>query len=67
MKAWIARDKNGTLAIYLKYKPKKFGEEWVNYCQMCSYLQEDDVREIGVNPQWSDKKPVEVELKIEKI
>lgn len=69
MRAWTARDENELL--YLHYeKPYKrqspFFEygEW--YSRSFKQISDSDLP-TGVNPQWSDKEPVEVELKIERV
>lgn len=65
MKAWIARDKDGRLFMYHHLrKPYKGSSMWLNTCLL--ELIEQDLPE-GINPQWSDDEPIEVELKIERI
>lgn len=69
MKAYIARDKNGRTHCYTQ-KPHKNGDFWTTWPDMlwydCIKIHNSDIPE-GVNPQWSDDEPIEVELKIEKI
>lgn len=63
MKAYIARDKNNELFIYDE-KPYKMWSAWES--DACCYPMRDSGLPEGINPQWSDDEPVEVELKIEK-
>lgn len=66
MKLWIARDKNGKIFAY-NLKPIKISGTWV--CQWGVYslpIKEKYLPE-GVNPQWEDTEPIEVEFKIEKV
>lgn len=66
MKAWIARDKDGTLGIYKhSEKPRKWKDWWVNGVYLF-HIKESDLPE-DVDPRWEDEEPVEVEIKIEKI
>ena len=62
MKAWIARDKDGTVYLYSN-KPQKELEFWC--CCSDNYFPITGVPE-GANPQWDDDEPIEVELKIKK-
>lgn len=66
MKAWIARDKDGTLCAY-KYsgKPRKWRDWWVNGISLFG-IKESDLPP-NINPQWEDEEPIEVEIKIERI
>lgn len=71
MKVYIAKDKNGVIFVY-NYKPVNIRGIWTcknGICKRGFYgfpIEEKDLPE-GVNPQWTDKKPIEVELKVEKI
>lgn len=61
MKAWIARDENGAIHIFIGYIPSKDGLGlWVGNSM---FITEQDLPE-GINPQWSDDEPIEVELEI---
>ena len=61
MKAWIARDANGNVYLY-KRKPRKGIIQWGSE----THFPITELPE-GINPQWEDEEPIEVELKIEKI
>lgn len=63
MEAWIAKDKDGMIFLY-STKPKKGHEDWNS--SIYNYYPINKLPE-GVNPQWEDKEPIKVELKIEKI
>lgn len=64
MKTWIAKDEDGNIFLYSE-KPQKGRDVWFpNGCLLPT--KEKDLPE-GVNPQWEDEEPIEVELKIEKI
>lgn len=61
MEVFIARDKDGKVYIY-KRKPRKGIIHWGSEIHFpITELPE------GVNPQWEDKEPIKVNLKIEKI
>lgn len=63
MKAYVARDSIGKLYIFAE-KPRK-GKFWWVGCAILSW--KDEYLPEGINPKWSDKEPIEVELKLEKI
>lgn len=66
MKAWIARDKDGTLCLYThSEKPRKWRDWWVN--GTCLFFIKESDLSPDINPKWGDEEPVEVEIKIEKI
>lgn len=70
MKAWITKDEFGTIKLSMQEKPVKspnilYGTKWFNRFGYC-VLKSTDLPE-GINPQWSDDEPIEVELKIEKV
>lgn len=66
MKAWVARNSDGSLYLFSDNKPTKGTFYWFNYGNFGSLtITEQDLPE-GVNPQWSDDEPIEVELKIRK-
>ena len=65
MKAYIAKDKNGDIFLYMA-TPKKWENYWFSASSSLMRLYEEYLPE-GVNPQWEDEEPIEVELKIEKI
>lgn len=64
MKAYIARDKDNGLFIYDE-KPYKMWSEW--WREDSCYPIRDSVLPEGINPQWEDDEPLEVELTIKKI
>lgn len=64
MKAWIARERSGSLCLFLQ-KPTKGNYCW-GFDLRAILIEETDLPE-GINPQWSDEEPIEVELKIERI
>lgn len=63
MKAWITRDSRGKVYLF-RDKPTKGAMWWVGG-SIC-LMHDDDLPE-GINPQWTDAEPVEIELKIEKV
>ena len=67
MKAYIARDMCGTVWLH-KIRPHKYTFNHTGmWCAMEGYLKidESDLPE-GINPQWEDTEPIEVELTITK-
>lgn len=65
MKAWIVSDIDGEIFLYIR-KPTKGFSVWAPTAIDCKRIYNSDLPE-GVNPQWSDDEPIEVELKIEKV
>ena len=61
-RAWIARDEDGKAFLYSD-KPSKGYYKWYNSGY---YFPVTELPE-GVDPQWEDEEPIEVELKIEKV
>lgn len=66
MKAWVVKDMYGTLCLYLRWKPYKEYGFWKNCNDNYIVITDADIPE-GINPQWSDNEPIEVELKIEMV
>ena len=66
MMAYIARDPDG-IAYLFKGKPHKESDYWYAYDEQFIGIYDDSDLPEGINPQWSDDEPIEVELKIEKI
>lgn len=70
MIVWIARDKNKDLLLYTKrpHKVKHYdGRGWWQSCGLTQCHILDECLPEGINPQWEDDEPVEVNLKIEKL
>lgn len=65
MKAYIARDKCGDTYIYAE-KPKKAQSVWTSSLWRAIHIYNSDLPK-GINPQWEDDEPIEVELTIKKI
>lgn len=65
MKAYIARDKDGSAYCYIG-KPYKGQDVWYSIIWRGFHIRESDLPE-GINPQWEDDEPIEVELTIKKI
>ena len=65
MKAYIARDKDGTAYVYTR-RPHKRQSTWVSSMLSSFLINNTDLPE-GINPQWEDDEPIEVELTIKKI
>lgn len=63
MKAWVVRQPNEGVFICIKYEPLKTKCGWVMI--IAFPITKDDLPE-GVNPQWADDDPIEVELNIER-
>ena len=59
LKAWVARDENGSLYMYTA-KPKKLSDYWNE--QKSGYLKLDD--SLFPEVQWSDEEPKEIRLSI---
>ena len=57
LKAWVARDDDGSLYMYSD-KPKKL----IDYWHAVGYMKLDD--SLFPQVQWSDKKPKEIKLSI---
>ena len=66
IRAFIARDKNGIVALFLYGKPykDKVTQAWTNNNDF-TMLEEYDLPE-DINPSWKDKEPCEIELIINK-
>lgn len=62
MKAYVARDEDGLLYVF-DSKPIKRVKVWGGNVYIL--MNDSDLPE-GINPQWEDDEPIEVELKIEK-
>lgn len=69
--AWLARDKSGDLCLYWGKKPYKdeVTNAWQNGTNYIESVSEDSLYNLsaGIDPQWEDIEPVEVELIINKI
>lgn len=65
MKAYIARDKSGDIYMSTE-KPRKGQEVWSALIFKAIHIYNSDLPE-GINPQWEDDEPIEVELTIKKI
>lgn len=66
MRVWIARDaRHNDISLHIEkpIKKERIGY-WLGGDEL--YVPESILPE-GINPQWSDDEPIEVELKIEKI
>ena len=59
LKAWVARDENGMLYLYLG-KPVKMSEYW--NAPKVEYMKLDD--SLFPEVQWSDEEPKEIRLSI---
>ena len=59
IKAWVARDENGMLYLYLG-KPKKMSDYW--NATKVEYMKLDD--SLIPEVQWSDEEPKEIKLSI---
>lgn len=59
MKAWITKDEDGLIHLHSN-KPEKGRNSWYSsgWYHIIYELPE------GVNPQWEDEEPIEVEFKI---
>ena len=60
LEAWVARDENGMLYLYLA-KPKKYKSKW--YPNIRSDYFEID-RKLFHEVKWEDEEPTEVTIKI---
>ena len=59
LKAWVARDYDGSLYMYTA-KPKKMRDNW--YASKVGYVKLDD--SLFPEVQWSDEEPKKIELSI---
>ncbi len=59
LEAWVARDKDGMLYLYLA-KPQKMSDSW--YADKVGYVKLDD--NLFPEVQWSDEEPKEIRLSI---
>ncbi len=57
MKLWIARDKNGSLAIYKKEPELLINEKWIGGCSI--WLSSDNFPEVTF-----ENSPKQIELKL---
>ena len=60
---WISRDKDGTLMLSIA-KPKKVKNWWEDRSKYDVMDFPEEFLPEGVNPQWEDSEPTEVELKV---
>lgn len=66
MKAWITRSAFNELQLWnTRFLTKDFGI-WTGKYARHFNITESDLPE-GINPQWSDVEPIEVELKLERV
>lgn len=63
-KAWIARDWSGVVYLY-PLKPQKKRLRWDSVSQAYQFI-DDRLLPPDINPQWSDEKPIEVNVNITK-
>lgn len=61
LKAWVARDENGSLYMYIN-KPKKLDDTWS--LNSFGFFKLDD--SLFPEVKWSDEEPTKVKLIIEK-
>ena len=64
MKAFIARDKNGELYIYLGCKPYKAKFSWTLYSGEPDDFKKIPDKNVFPEVKWEDEEPTEVEIKI---
>ena len=66
MRAWVARDKSGSVYLFNE-KPEKvwWNNTWNDEHDKWFEIKDSDLPE-GIDPKWEDDEPIEVELKIEK-
>lgn len=64
MKAFIARDKNGELYIYLGCKPYKAKYSWNLYSHEYNYFKKIPDKNLFPEVKWEGEEPTEVEIKI---
>ncbi len=65
MKAYLAKDKKGTVHLFVE-KPKKYSTHWSveknTLLSTSDYIKKDLPKDI--KPKWSDTEPIEVEIEI---
>ena len=60
MRAWLTMDKKEVISLHF-FKPRKYENFWSSIYQIA--LTQEDLPE-GINPQWTDVEPTEVEINI---
>lgn len=64
MKAFIARDKDGGLYIYLGCKPYKSKYSWNLYSHEHDYFKKIPDKDLFPEVKWEDEEPTEVSIEI---
>lgn len=62
LKAWVARDKDGLLYLYLA-KPRKYQSKWLPNIRFAYF---DINRELFPEVKWEDEEPTELTFTIKK-
>lgn len=63
MKAWVAKDEDGNIFLYSN-KPEKGYRKWFDFG--CDHEIPITKLPEGINPQWSNEEPIEVNVNITK-
>ena len=61
---YVAKDAKGNISLFTA-KPTKDEKMQIWIGGICRKLTEQDLTE-GLNPQWEDSEPIEIELKIKR-
>lgn len=62
IEAWLARDKDNDLCLFVDGKPEKEEKEWINLAPFWIRIDNSLFPEV----QWSDDEPTKVKLIIDK-
>ena len=68
MKGYVVKDMDGEIRLFTKIpKKNKVRGWWESTSINVSASLDEKSLPLDINPQWKDKEPIKVELKIEKI
>ena len=66
MRAWVVRDKSGEIDLYLDQPVKaEYYPFWEADGTFMEILESD--LPSGINPQWEDEEPTEIEITIKRV
>ena len=61
LKAWVARDENGDIYLYLS-KPLKFEGRWIQTSHRLTIMEKESFPQV----KWEDEEPTEVSITVKK-
>ena len=62
--AWLVREKNGTPVLYFNQKPIRGKEGWSQLYHVDRTEITEDMIPKGINPDWKNPTPIEIEISI---